>query len=254
MTGVQTCALPICTDGKIALFASSNLDAARGLDVFAFDVPKEARPEKVLILKGDVQNEKGEVVKDARIELKYTKTKELDQVEVDEVDGSYAAVVNLRKDEDVVVSVKSDTEDLAFNTRVFTLADTAETVRDLNMDVEKLESGKTYRMNDIRFATNSSEIDEASKSVLDEFADYLKENPSFDVVIAGHTDDVGNERENLVLSTDRAFEVFGYLQDRGVEPRRLSFEGYGEARPLVANTSPENRALNRRTEFKIIKR
>lgn len=246
--------LVVSTDGRIALFSSSNLESAQGLDVFAFKVPKKARPEKVLILKGEVSNEKGLPIEDARIELKYTKTKEIEEVEVDGDDGSYAAVVNLRKDEDVVVSVKSDSEDLAFNTRVFTLADTAETVRDLTLEVEELESGKTYRMNDICFATNSSEIDASSKSVLNEFAEYLKENASLAVEIIGHTDDVGDERENLVLSTDRAFEVFGYLQEKGVDPRRLSFKGYGETKPLVENTSESNRAINRRTEFKIVKR
>ncbi len=246
--------LVVSTDGKIALFSSSNVSSAQGLDIFAFDVPKEAQPEKVLILKGDVKNEKGELVNDARLEIKYAATKEVKEVDVDDRDGSYAAVVNLRKDEDVVVSVKSDTEDLAFNTRVFTLADTAETVRDLEMEVEKLESGKTYRMNDIRFATGSSEIDEASKSVLAEFADYLEENPNYRVEIYGHTDDVGDAEANLVLSTDRAFEVFGFLQEAGVNPDKMDFKGFGESKPLVPNNSDADRAINRRTEFKIVKR
>jgi len=246
--------LVVSTDGKIALFSSSNVSSAQGLDIFAFDVPKEARPEKVLILSGDVKNEKGELVNDARIEIKYAETKEVKEVEVDDKDGTYAAVVNLRKDEDVVVSVKSEAEDLAFNTRVFTLADTAETVRDLEMKVEKLESGKTYRMNDIRFATASSEIDEASKSVLVEFADYLNENPTYQVEIYGHTDDVGDSEDNLVLSTDRAFEVFGYLQEAGVNPDKMKFKGFGESKPLVPNNSESDRAINRRTEFKILKR
>jgi outer membrane protein OmpA-like peptidoglycan-associated protein len=246
--------LVVSTDGKVALFASSNVSTAKGLDIFAFDVPKEARPEKVLILKGDVKNTKGEMVSDAKIEIKYAKSKNIKEVEVDKMDGSYAAVINLRKEEDVVVSVKSESEDLAFNTRVFNLADTAETVRDLEMKVEKLQSGKTYRMNDIRFATGSSEIDEASKSVLEEFADYLKENENYHVEIFGHTDDVGDAEANLVLSTDRAFEVFGFLQDQRVEPDRMKFKGFGESKPLVPNQSEENRSINRRTEFKIVKR
>ena len=246
--------LVVSTDGKVALFSSSNVSSARGLDIFAFDVPKEARPEKVLILKGDVRNTEGDLVTDAKIEIKYAETKEVKEVEVDDQDGTYAAVVNLKKDEDVVVSVKSETEDLAFNTRVFTLADTAETVRDLEIKVEKLESGKTYRMNDIRFATGSSEIDKASKSVLNEFADYLNDNPTYQVDIYGHTDDIGDTEANLALSTDRAFEVFGYLQEAGVNPDKMNFKGYGESKPLVPNNSEIDRAINRRTEFKIVKR
>jgi outer membrane protein OmpA-like peptidoglycan-associated protein/tetratricopeptide (TPR) repeat protein len=246
--------LVVSTDGKVALFSSSNVSSAKGLDIFAFDVPKEARPEKVLILKGDVKNAEGELVSDAKIEIKYASTKEVKDVDVDDLDGTYAAVINLRRGEDVVVSVKSETEDLAFNTRVFTLADTSETVRDLEIKVEKLVSGKTYRMNDIRFATGSSEIDKASKSVLSEFADYLNENPTYQVDIYGHTDDIGDNQANLALSADRAFEVFGYLQESGVNPDKMDFKGYGESKPMVPNNSDADRAINRRTEFKIVKR
>ncbi|MEM9053506.1 MAG: OmpA family protein [Bacteroidota bacterium] len=246
--------LVVSTDGKVALFSSSNVTSAKGLDIFAFEVPKEARPEKVLLLKGDIKNEKGELVTDAKIEIKYAETKKVQEIKVDDMDGTYAAVINLRKEEDVVVSVKSETEDLAFNTRVFTIEDTATSVRDLDIEVENLVSGKTYRMNDIRYATGSSEIDEASKAVLDEFADYLNENQTFRVEIFGHTDDVGDEGENLALSTDRAFEVFGYLQEKRVNPDRMQFKGFGESKPLVQNNSDADRAINRRTEFKIIKR
>ncbi len=246
--------LIVSTDGKIALFASSNVQAARGLDIFTFSLPPKARPEKVLILKGDVKNAKGEIVKDARIELKYTETKEIKEVDVNKTDGTYAAVVNLRKDEDVVVSVKSDTEEVAFNTRVFTMADTARTVQKIGLKIEPITAGKTYRINDIQFATASSDLNGASKKVLDEFADYLIENESLIIEIGGHTDNTGDEKKNLVLSADRAFEVFGYLQQMGVTPTRMSFKGYGQTMPLVPNTSEANRAQNRRTEFKIDKR
>lgn len=245
--------LIVSTDGTTALFSSSNPEQSRSLDIYAFDLPRKARPEKVLILKGDVTNENGEPVTDARLELKYVDTKETREVAVDKADGHYAAVVNLRENEEVVVSVKSDTETLAFNSRVFTIADTLHTVQDLPLAMERLEPGRTYRMNDIRFATNSSRLDGASRKVLDEFADYLKENPKLRIEIGGHTDNVGDAYLNLVLSTDRAFEVFGYLQEMGVHHNRMSFKGYGDTVPVAPNDTPENRAKNRRTEFKILK-
>ena len=243
--------LVVSTDGKHAYFASSNIAAARGLDLFTFEMPEKAKPEKVLIVKGDVTDAQGEVIPDARIELKYTESKKIENVEVNRHDGSYSAVLNLYRQEDIVMSVKSDSAAVAFNTRVFTLADTASAVRDLSLEIAKLQQGKTYRMNDIRFATASSDIDEASKRVLDEFADYLKENPRMRILIEGHTDNIGDAYANLVLSKDRAFEVFGYLQRVGVDPSRMRFEGYGQTRPVAPNDSEKNRALNRRTEFKI---
>ncbi len=246
--------LIVSTDGTKAYFASSNVQKSYGLDIYAFEMPVKARPEKVLILKGDVTNDKGEVVSDARIELKYTQTKEVSEIKVDQIDGSYAAVLNLRKDEEVLVSVKSDIQDLAFNSRVFSIADTINTVQNINMAVGRIEEGKTYTMNDIRFATNSADLNVESKKVLSEFADYLNENPSFNVEIGGHTDNVGDAKLNMILSADRAFEVFGFLQDIGVDPRRMRFKGYGDTKPLAPNDSDKNRARNRRTEFKITKR
>lgn len=243
--------LVVSTDGKRAYFASSNVQSARGLDIFAFEVPQKARPDKVALIKGEAKGPNGEVITEARIELKYTKSKEIREVQVNKLDGSYAAVINLKKDEDVVVSVKSDTEELAFNTRVFTLADTAKTVQTIDMTVDKISEGKTYRINDIRFKTGSSELNEESKRVLDEFADYLNENKTLSIEIGGHTDDIGDDQKNMVLSTDRAFEVFGYLQTAGVEGDRMKFKGYGETTPVVPNNSDANRAKNRRTEFKI---
>lgn len=246
--------LIVSTDGARAYFASSNIQSAQGLDIFNFKVPQKAKPEKVLIIKGDVRDDTGKIVEDAKIELKYTKSKEAKEVDVDKQDGSYAAVINLRKNDDVVVSVKSESVDLGFNTRLFTIEDTAMAVQEINMEVSEVEEGKAYKMNDIRFATNSSDIDESSKQVLDEFADYLKEHPSFHIEIGGHTDNVGDPEKNLVLSTDRAFEVFGYMQEQGVSAERMTFKGYGQTKPVAPNDTPENRAKNRRTEFIISRR
>lgn len=246
--------LIVSTDGTTALFSSANPQASRSLDIYAFKVPEKARPEKVLILKGDVVDEEGKPVTDAKLELKYVNSRESREVKVDEEDGHYAAVVNLREEEEVVVSVKSATVDLAFNSRVFTMADTNRTVQNINMQMQRIKPGMTYRMNDIRFPTNSSVLDGPSRRVLDEFAEYLNENPKLKIEIGGHTDNVGDPYRNLVLSTDRAFEVFGYLQDAGVHHDRMTFKGYGETKPVEPNDTPENRALNRRTEFKVLLR
>lgn len=246
--------LIVSTDGAKAFFASSNVQSSRDLDIYAFEVPQAARPEKVLLLKGDITNADGEIIEGARIELKYTETKEVKEIEINKEDGTYAAVVNLRPDEEVMMTIKSDSEDLAFNTRMFTMADTAEVVQDLSVKVDKIEEGKTYKIHDIRFPTGSSDIDESSKQVLIAFAEYLSEYPTIVIEIGGHTDDVGDEQKNMALSTDRAFEVFGFLQDAGVKATRMSFKGYGQTKPVVSNSSDASRALNRRTEFKITRK
>jgi outer membrane protein OmpA-like peptidoglycan-associated protein len=244
--------LIVSTDGTKAYFASANKDKSQGLDIFSFEVPQKARPEKIMILKGEVATTDGSPPADARMEVKYAKSQEIKEFEVDKDDGSYAAVLNLKADEEVLVSLKSDTETLAFNSRVFTLADTVTAVQEIAMTAEPVKLGMAYRMNDIRYGTNSSDLDEASKRVLDEFVIYLLENSMLKIEIGGHTDSVGDPKKNLVLSTDRAFEVFGYLQTAGINHNRMTFKGYGDSVPVAPNTSELNRAKNRRTEFKII--
>ncbi len=243
----------VSTDGKLAYFGSNRLKGSKGLDIYSFELYKEARPEKIALFKGELKDDNGEVLKDAKIEFKVAESNEVQQVKVDSTDGSYAAVVNLKEGKDVVMTVKA--KDHAYNSRIFKFDDLfSSTVTKKNVKAEKIKVGKTYKINDILFKSNSAEIEKPSKQILDGFADYLKENPKLKVAIEGHTDNVGDPGENMVLSTDRAFSVMEYLQEKGVKASRLSFKGYGETKPVGDNTSENGRALNRRTEFKIISR
>ena len=84
------------------------------------------------------------------------------------------------------------------------------------------------------------------------FAAYLQQQPNISLQINGHTDDLGAEQNNLLLSERRAQEVVNYLIELGIAPERLQAKGFGETQPKVANTSLENRAKNRRTDFEIL--
>ena len=85
---------------------------------------------------------------------------------------------------------------------------------------------------------------------LEKLTVYLKKNPSLQIEIQGHTDDVGNEIDNQILSEKRAKVVFEYLSNK-VE-NTLSYKGFGEMKPLVPNESTNGRMINRRTSFVII--
>lgn len=104
----------------------------------------------------------------------------------------------------------------------------------------------------ITFRSGSARLDVAGSSVLDTLLDVVTRCPEMKIEIGGHTDDVGPDAANLALSEARAASVAAYLAERGVGPDRLTPMGYGEAAPLLPNDSPENRARNRRIEFKIL--
>jgi len=123
----------------------------------------------------------------------------------------------------------------------------------LAMEIQSVSENKPFVINDIQYATSRSEIEESSILILDQFAEYLLEHPGMEVEISGHTDNVGNEKINLALSKERAFEVLNYLSSKGVEGRLLSYQGYGSSRPVADNGTEEGRGKNRRTEFVIRK-
>lgn len=245
--------LIVSADGSTALFASSRFRGVGGLDIYGFALPTDARPEDILIVKGEVRDENGEVVSDAKVEITYMDTRRTEVLQVDPTDGRYATVVNLRKGADVIMTVTK--KDHVFDSRAFSLADTARGVTaEVDMTVQRIEVGRSYKVNDITYATNSAEITKASEHILDQLIDFLKDNPTVSIRIEGHTDNVGNDADNLALSNDRAFTVMGYLQSHGIAAKRLAFKGYGAGKPVASNDTEAGRARNRRTEFVIVGR
>ncbi len=107
---------------------------------------------------------------------------------------------------------------------------------------------------DIEFDFGKDGIRPESEGIIAQVAQSLKNNPEMKIKIAGHTDDIGDETSNLKLSARRAESVKRRLVELGIPERRISTAGYGEGRPLVPNSSDENRRRNRRTEFIIIER
>jgi|DewCreStandDraft_2_1066082.scaffolds.fasta_scaffold00688_11 uncharacterized protein YegL len=105
----------------------------------------------------------------------------------------------------------------------------------------------------IEFDFDQATIRPESLPLLERIADAMKAHPSLIIEVRGHTDDRGTDAYNLRLSQRRAEAVVEALVAMGVERSRLRAVGFGKSRPLVPNTSEENRARNRRTEFVIIK-
>jgi outer membrane protein OmpA-like peptidoglycan-associated protein len=103
---------------------------------------------------------------------------------------------------------------------------------------------------EIHFATGSAEILPASEPVLEEIAALLRDDAELELIIEGHTDDVGGAEMNLDLSRRRADAVKRWLVDRrGIVEVRLTTAGYGLTRPVADNDSDEGRARNRRVEL-----
>lgn len=103
----------------------------------------------------------------------------------------------------------------------------------------------------VQFETSKSTLLPSSMPVLDEVVRAMKENPNYHLKISGHTDNVGDEAQNLLLSEARAQTVANYLISKGIAAERISAKGYGEIQPKTSNDTQEGQAVNRRVEFEI---
>jgi OmpA-OmpF porin, OOP family len=88
---------------------------------------------------------------------------------------------------------------------------------------------------------------------LDRVVQLLSENPSIEIEMSAHTDSYGSDEYNFKLSDNRARSVMEYILLKGIAANRIISQGYGETKPVAPNDSPENRQLNRRVEFTILK-
>ena len=115
-----------------------------------------------------------------------------------------------------------------------------------------IEVGKSIIVEDLLFKTGKNALDKRSYRILDQLVDFLNQNPTIKIELAGHTDSDGSEVFNQKLSEGRAQSAVNYLNSKGVNTNRLVAKGYGESKPLSPNTSAEAKAKNRRVELKII--
>ena len=103
----------------------------------------------------------------------------------------------------------------------------------------------------VQFESGKDIIKSSSHPILNEVVTVMKENPDYNLEINGHTDNIGPEAMNLILSQKRAEAVKNYLTRNGIEASRMTAKGYGPTMPVANNTTSFGRAKNRRVEFKI---
>lgn len=104
---------------------------------------------------------------------------------------------------------------------------------------------KTLVFENINFNTGDFSSSEEEFEQFSQLISFLRENPNVSVVIEGHTDDVGEVKDNQVLSEERALFVKSFFEYQKVT-NKITTVGYGESKPMVANDSSKNRARNRR--------
>jgi type IX secretion system PorP/SprF family membrane protein len=104
----------------------------------------------------------------------------------------------------------------------------------------------------LEFETGKDIIEERSKPSLNTLAEKLKQKSEWNLLLSGHTDNVGDDDANMILSKNRSEAVKSYLISRGISESRIKVNYFGETKPIADNNTQEGRQKNRRVEFLIV--
>ena len=244
----EDASLVVEANGKTAYFASDRSDTRGKLDIYSFELYPEARPLQTLYVKGYVYD---------------TLTHERLAASIDVIDleggysiatvktdgnGDYLAPLPVGKDYALHVNRKG----YLFYSDNFSLKDhNPGTPFEKNIPLQPLAANASIVLHNIFFDTKQYELKPESVTELNKLVSLLQDNPGVKIEIAGYTDNVGTDKDNQLLSENRAKAVVKYLTEKGIAAARLSAKGYGESDPVADNNTEEGRAANRRTVFKI---
>lgn len=239
-------------EGKLAFIASNRDKGEGGLDIYQFDLPEELRPEKITYVKGKIYNAKTKEALEANFELVDLETQKQVTRAYSQKNGEF--FVTLTANKNYLVNVSKD--GFLFYSDNFSLKEIqADFNKPFQLDIplEPIDVGSTVELKNIFFDVNKWDLKPESKAELEKLIAFLTKNPGLRVELGGHTDNTGDKKANVILSSNRAKAVYEYLVITGkIAATRLEYKGYGDSVPKVANDTPENKARNRRTEFKIL--
>ena len=250
-TFVDDNSLLINGNGDIAYFASNRPGGIGGLDMYQFELYEAARPSKINYVKGKVFDAKTKVPLGAHFELIDLETSKTIIIS-DANSGNGEFLVTLPIDKNYALNVSQP--GYLFYSENFSLKGLSDNSKPYTLDIplQPIDTGNVVELKNIFFETAKFDLKPESKAELNKLVSFLILNKTMRIELSGHTDNVGDKKSNQLLSQNRAKSVYDYLILNGIDAKRLSFKGYGDTRPKVKNDSDSNRALNRRTEFKVI--
>ncbi len=234
-------------------YLTTKRDSYGESDIVRVKLLEKEKPDPVVMVTGNVYNSKTKQPLSASLVYETLP----DGIEAgnaisSELDGSFKIV--LPYDKNYSIRAKADkffavSENLNLDSLV--KAGYKEIHKDLYL--VPIEVGQVVRLNNVFFDFDKSFLRPESFVELDRVVKLLNENPAIEIEMSAHTDSKGSDEYNFKLSDDRARSVCEYILSKGITPARIISQGYGETKPQVENDTDENRQLNRRVEFKILK-
>ncbi len=229
--------------GDKVFFASNRAGGFGSLDLYSA-VPNPLPPAPVTTVIGSVMDSKARGPVGALLTVRNIQTSEvISTFHSDDISGAYVVVLQPGKR----YAITSEAPGYLFYSDKFDVPKESP-----NNIVRKdiLMTRDVVRLL-VFFDFNKGTLQEDSYVDLDRAVQWLKDNPSVKVELAGHTDNIGSKEYNKKLSLDRARSVMEYLVQKGVSSNRLKAAGYGMDEPITSNDTEDGRAQNRRVEFRV---
>ena len=241
--------LIVSSDGETAYYASDKGDYKNGLDLYSFKLRDDIKAYKTMWVKGKIYDKKTNFGLPSSVELTTIDSAfVLSELQTDE-DGNYLTTLPAGKNYAFTVNRKG----YLFYSENFAMAGSiSDSPMVVNIALQPIEKGASIILKNIFFDTKEYNLKTTSYAELNKVAALMNENPKLIIQIAGYTDNVGKPADNLLLSVNRAKAVIAYLENKGIEQKRLMGKGFGESKAVAPNTSDFGREQNRRTELSII--
>lgn len=250
--------LVVSLDGQTAYYTTDqNTEKGRplNLDIYQFALYAGAQPMPVTYVEGVVRDaESKELLAEVEVSIRKDGAQEDFAMLRTREDGTFLVVLPIGTD----YGLEADQEGYLFYSDRFELAEVSsqEQPFQLNIDLQRIPVAASdiverepVVLRNVLFATGSADLLPISEPELDRLYQLLERYPDLKIKINGHTDDVGDEDSNMLLSENRAKAVQLYLIKKGVSEDRITYEGFGESKPVATNDTAEGRRENRRTEF-----
>ncbi|MBD2769131.1 OmpA family protein [Hymenobacter sp. BT664] len=242
----------ISAAGQDAYLVSSRNGIGNSKDIFRISLAPAFQPEVVTLVTGRVLDQNTRKPVRAIIHYENLLTgEEIGITETDPVDGSYTIVLPTGVQYGYRAEAKGY---IAENANLDVSAKNKYSEQKQDLFLVPFTVGQTVKMNNIFFQQSKYYLTPNSYPELVRLIRIMRDYPTVEIKISGHTDNQGDPALNLKLSKDRVNEVKKYLSSHGINSSRITTEGFGGTKPIASNDREETRAKNRRVEFTIMKK
>lgn len=237
--------------GDSAYFSSTK-NSVGSDDIFSVALPKSARPEPVIIVRGRVLHALTKEPLEATVRYEVLPGgRQAGLARSNPATGKYAVSLPAG----ALYGVRAEAAGYYPLGEQFSAKDLKKYVEiERDLFLVPIADGAVVRLNNVFFDFGKHALRDESFPELDRLAVFLKANPAMSIELGGHTDNVGEDAANKTLSQNRVNSVRTYLTLKSIPKSRLRAKGYGEARPVATNETEDGRQQNRRVEFTILKK